>query len=153
MKSDTTGTLACGLKSMIELLQTAVLDFGLLTGILTRSDVDDHLKEPDSLQFQFEEGVLQISAVADDDSVTASLGDKDVGFSTISNKNPWAHLVGGKVTAAWVLENNYAYQDGVEFEILLAAGEKFILRLLVIASTIHASLTSANFVSWDDNDG
>ncbi len=138
---------------MIHLLQTAVLDFGLLISIFARSDVDDDLNEPDSILFQFEHGVLQIWAVAEDDSIAVSIRNTEVGFLSISEQNPWALLIGGKVTAAWVLKNNYAFEDGVEFEVSLATGDQVLLRLLVIASTIHACVVPVTFVSWVALDG
>lgn len=136
---------------MIPVLQAAVLDFGLLIGVLARTA--DGLNEPDSLQLQFEQGALRISADAEDDSVVASEAVDEIGFSSISERYPWSSLVGGKVTAAWMLENNYEYEDGVELEIALATGEEFLLRSVVIASTIHASLMPTGFVSWVDLDG
>jgi hypothetical protein len=132
-------------------VRAAVLDFDLLTGVLAR--VVDGLNEPDSLQFQFERGALRISADADSDSVLASVAVDADGFCMISESEPWASLVGGKVTSAWALENNYEYEDGLELEIALVTGEEILLRLVVIASTIHASLVSINFLKWVGLDG
>lgn len=131
---------------MIVDLQEVVLEFETLTAVFCH--FADDLNEPDSLQFQFEHGGLRISAVAEDDSVLVSLPLGSEGFSAISERNPWKSLIGGKVTGAWILRNNYDYEDGVELEIVGVAGEDFLLRLVVIASTIHASLMRPNLVNW-----
>lgn len=127
-------------------LRAAVLDFDGLAGVLIRSA--DGLLEPDALQFQFEGGALRFSADAEDDSLVASLENGADGFLAVSDTAPWNVIAGGKVTAAWALRNNYGYEDGVELEVNLPSGAEVLLRLVVIASTIHASLLDVSFISW-----
>lgn len=111
--------------------------FGAIREVFV-DDVDPTLVS--ALALVFENGSLTLEAVADDDTLSASLNadlkriDQDV-----SREPPWSVLVGGVPLWLWSLTNQQGYNDG--FQVMLRKdGADVGFQIMVLASSLKPFL-------------
>jgi Family of unknown function (DUF6334) len=95
-----------------------------------------------AVELQFESRSVVLRAVADDDTLAASLGElKSEPYETlveIGDSEQWSSCVGYNVCWAWQLTNQQGYSDGVRLEFgELGEGSRVVIELIVAASAIQ----------------
>jgi hypothetical protein len=123
-----------------DLLRGVVDEFGTLRGIAGSFELQDELMDEsgcDEFIFEFDSGMLVVSAVPDDDTIR--LHGSDSGFVNrvdLTRDQSWARLVGCEVDWIWTLQNQQGYIDGVQME-FSRPGEGWGLQLMCEASRLR----------------
>jgi uncharacterized protein DUF6334 len=95
-----------------------------------------------AVEMHFESFFATFRAIADDDTLTASLGaielDSDELLVDVSKSEPWSQCLGSRMPWLWRLTNQQGYDDGVRIE-FTKPGENFtfVVEFIVMASAIQ----------------
>src|SRR5947199_6340246 len=126
---------------MLGTLAKSYDDGGPLGGVTyTLFEGDPRFVTAVGLRFEFASAVFR--AVADDDTLAASIGtlepESDERLIEAGNSEPWSECIGLGVCWAWRLTNQQGYSDGVRLE-FSEPGEvsRAVVELVVVASAIH----------------
>jgi Family of unknown function (DUF6334) len=123
--------------TLIPLLKEVVDSFGAVKRIAV-DDVDPVMLSV--ICITFENGDLNIEAVAEDDSLNISIDSRPEGtLSDVSSGVPWRRLVGGSPLWIWTLTNQQGFVDGIQFLVRTGRGD-VMLQLVVIASSLKPNL-------------
>jgi Family of unknown function (DUF6334) len=123
--------------TLIPLLKEVVDSFGAVKRIAV-DDVNPVMLSV--ICITFENGDLNIEAVAEDDSLNISIDSRREGtLSDVSSGAPWRRLVGGSPLWIWTLTNQQGFVDGIQFLVRTGRGD-VMLQLVVIASSLKPNL-------------
>jgi hypothetical protein len=123
--------------SQQEVLRAAVYEFGAVRAV--RTDTQD----PQCLsvvQFVFDHGVLNVEAVAGDDTILATAQRAaNPQYYDVTAARPWASTVGGRPLWIWTLTNQQGYTDGLQL-LVHADGQDVAVQLIVMAGALRISV-------------
>jgi hypothetical protein len=127
---------------MLDTLAKIYDDGGPLVGVdYTLFEGDPQFITAVGMRFESLSAVFR--AVADDDTLTVSLGPlvprSDERLLEANNSTPWASCLGLGIGWAWRLTNHEGYDDGVRLELDKPneASSTIIIELIVVASAIY----------------
>jgi len=132
---------------MLDTLAKLSDDCGPLVGV-TYTLFDGSPRFVTAVGLRFEAASVTFRAVADDDTLAASLGplDPESGETLIEvgRAAPWSGCVGAGVCWAWQLTNQQGYTDGVRLEFSEPGGpSRAVVELVVVASAIQVFVAAA----------
>jgi hypothetical protein len=121
----------------VTLLGGVVESFGAMRRVLV-DDVSPAMLS--TVQIIFDNGVLTVWAIDEDDSIGISVDRAyDSDLHEVSRDMPWSVLVGGDLLWIWTMTNHQGYVDGIQFASRVR-GADVSLQLIVMASSLKPYL-------------
>ena len=79
----------------------------------------------------------------DDDSVALrTLEVTHLPASDVSSHEPWLRVIGAEIIWAWVLTNQFGFEDGVQMLFLAPDGRETCIELMAAASRFQAAIVT-----------